>query len=49
MSASVSDDGAPAYGGPWWCPTCGRATTRSYRCSNYDCGADLAGVDLQPV
>ena len=35
--------------GPWWCPVCGRPTPTPYRCSNYDCGADLAGKELEEV
>ena len=39
-------EGHPADGGPWWCPTCDRVTVTNYRCSNWDCGDDLAGKEL---
>ena len=42
-------DGRPAYGGPWWCPVCDRATVTSYRCSNWDCAVDLTNENLAEV
>lgn len=45
----LDQDGAPAYGGPWWCPYCGRVTPTSYRCDNWDCGHDLTNDDLEEV
>jgi len=43
------DQGAPAYGGPWWCPDCGRVTVTSYRCSNWDCATDLTDETLEEL
>jgi hypothetical protein len=46
---TATPDGRPAYGGPWWCPSCGRATVTPYRCSNWDCAVDLTDADLTLV
>jgi len=46
---ATSTDGQPTHGGPWRCPSCGRATVRNYRCSNWDCAIDLVEHELQSI